>query len=1431
MRHLRFTALVLTLAMLLGLFPAAMAEDAEVFSAPVEESVGEAVDFGDTGLVSESEAVPLEAPVAIPEAELSDLTGEAPVETYEVSAPEAWEGDFGISAPSTVNNFTVDNGSLLGWTGTDTALVIPESLGVTVIGPASFKDHATLQSVSLPNGVVTIAENAFAGCAALKSIVLPASLQTIGAKAFDGCSALETITIPKGTTSIDATAFSACPGLKSIGVYANSPALKYCTDYSIAYTLVEEVPVQGVQLSKVSHSMKIGETWQLTATVLPANATNSAVSWSSSDTSVVTVTAGAVKALKEGSAIITAASAADSSKTAICTVTVTKGVDVANIILSQSTLTLTAGASATLTAAVQPANATNTNVVWASSNTAIATVKDGVVTAVAPGTVTVTVASATKTAIAASCVVTVIESGVAVTGVYLDQSTLSLMEGESFKLNATVQPENAANTGVLWSSSDPAVASIVGGVITARKAGSTIISIASAADATKTAVCSVTVSGGTAVTEVHLSQETLTLIVNGSAALSTLVLPADAANKKLVWASSDASVATVAGGVITALKPGTATITATSASNNDRSASCVVTVVAEPVAVTGVTLDQFMLSLKAGEQWKLTPTVLPANASNTAVTWTSSDPTVASVVGGVVTALKQGEATITIASVLDPTKTAACVVSVVNAVAVTSVSLDKAELALNSGESATLTAAVLPAEATNKNVIWSSSNASIATVSKTGVVTAYAPGKVTITATSVANVAAYASCTVTVIDPNPVKAIYLSQSTLTLNVGATATLTTVVTPEDASNKVLVWTSSDNDVAAVKDGVITARKEGKATITVASSSNPATAVTCAVTVTKDIVAVTGVAMDQANITLNAGDTKKLSASVLPENASNTAVTWASSDTTVVSVNSGVVTALKPGTATVFASSVADPSKAATCVVTVPVGTPVNQVLLSQSVLALTPGNQATLTAAVLPANATNKRIAWSSNAPEVATVKDGVVTAVKAGVAVISANALSDANIAADCTVYVTEGNVAVTGIVLSKNSLAMTTGDIYKLDTTLYPADATNTALVWASSDTSVATVSGGVVSAIKAGTAIISVTSASGAVRSACTVTVNNPVAVGSITLPNTELTLSLGQTYKLTPAILPENAADKSIVWSSSNPRMVDVKDGVITAVGIGAALVTAASVSNPAVTAGCVVTVINAIPVEAVTISQTELAMDVGQTFQLYAAAWPEAATDRTIGWLTDNPAVATIKDGVVTAVGGGQTAVYAYSLANNTKWVGCVVKVRSANQAVLSRTGSNGTVTVGVGEQLQLVPQFATVNRWYVTSIDTSKAKVAAVDGAGLVTAVSEGTTTVTMRTANGRKAKIKVKVVDPYRPYAVGIVQGKKLVMRVGQTLQLDAVLAPSTARTSLSWTSSKTKRATVSPTGLVTALSKGSVKIYVRTANGKKAKIKITVVN
>ena len=349
------------------------------------------------------------------------------------------------------------------------------------------------------------------------------------------------------------------------------------------------------------------------------------------------------------------------------------------------------------------------------------------------------------------------------TGVTLDKTELSLTEGESATLTATVEPENATDKAIVWTSSDNAVATVENGVVTAVKAGTATIT---AACGSAKAECTVTVTAAPA--------SPLSVKV-GTAAYP--VKPIDGQAGKYHAAVPYGSNATIevkdaAFLMVTNSKGGYL---------NDEGSN--------PFTLTAAQLDKLLIS-------KDIP-FTPANSASK----------------------------VAYLSIMDFTANASYELYIEltrEAVPATGVTLNETALSLRPTEKATLAATVAP-ENTTDTLVWTSSNDAVATV-KDGVVTAKSEGTATITA---ACGSAKAECVVTVLPPIPATGVTLDKTALKLYEGDAAKLTATVEPENTTDKTIVWTSSDKTIATVKDGAVTAVKAGTATITAACGEAKAT----------------------------------------------------------------------------------------------------------------------------------------------------------------------------------------------------------------------------------------------------------------------------------------------------------------------------------------------------------------------------------------------------------------------------------------------------------------------------------------------------------------------------------------------------------------------------------------------------------------------------
>ena len=482
-------------------------------------------------------------------------------------------------------------------------------------------------------------------------------------------------------------------------------------------------------------------------------------------------------------------------------------------------------------------------------------------------------------------------------------------------------------------------------------------------------------------------------------------------------------------------------------------------------------------------------------------------------------------------------------------VEIESLTLNKtAPFTMARGTSEKLTVTAKPANALEgKKVTGTSSDSKVVSVDGDGNIKAVGLGTARISATAAGKTA---SVDVTV--NAPLTAIKLNKNTLALRKGAEQTLEVTYDPADTTDdKTVTWTSSDTSVATVDaKGKVSALKDGTTTITAKVGDKTDT---CVVTVKEEPL--TGIELSEKEITLSKNDTKTLEVIYKPEDTTDdTKVTWSSSDNQVATVKDGVVTAKGAGSADITATV---GTFTATCKVNVEVA--LESISLNATEKTLEVGEKFTLEVSYAPEDATNdKAVTWTSSNDKVATVKDGVVTAVAGGTAIITAKTAK--GLTAECKIKVP---VHMTGIELDENTPSkLYKGGSFKLQVNLLPANTTDEVqLVFSSSDDKVATVdANGVVTGVKAGSVEIKVQTVDGRFVDTLELDVVE-IPLEEIAFKEVVSTLEEGQTAKLEILYNPDDTTDdRTVTWSSSDESVAVVTDGLVKACKAGKTIITA-------------------------------------------------------------------------------------------------------------------------------------------------------------------------------------------------------------------------------------------------------------------------------
>ena len=438
-----------------------------------------------------------------------------------------------------------------------------------------------------------------------------------------------------------------------------------------------------------------------------------------------------------------------------------------------------------------------------------------------------------------------------VTVTNLPAKQVTIKKGKSFVLKTKVTTSGKISKAVVYKSSNSKVAKVTKtGKITAVKNGSTYVTVY--AKANKKKVCKVKVTVGTPVSSVKLSKASATIKKGKTLTLKATVSPKSASNKTLTWKSSNKKVATVSSkGVVKAVNAGTAKITATANDGSGKKYTCTVKV---NIPVSSVKLNKASAELTEGEAVTLKATVAPSNASNKSVKWSTSNTKVATVSAGKVTAKSAGTATITAAAADGSGKKAVCKITVkakpvINPeVKVSNITLSLSDDTIYVGEKTKASVVVEPENATNKEVVYSVSDETVATIdAKTGAIEAKKEGTVKVTATAADGSGIFAEKTLTV---EGAPTVEFTQKSVSLAVGKE----TLLGVKDSSLAVK-YTSSNERVVSVLNsatGQIKAIAAGKATITVSLVDFPDVKDTCSVVVLNDdtviITAFTGLSQE-------------------------------------------------------------------------------------------------------------------------------------------------------------------------------------------------------------------------------------------------------------------------------------------------------------------------------------------------------------------------------------------------------------------------------------------------------------------------------------------------------------------------------------------------------------------------------------------------------
>ncbi len=804
----------------------------------------------------------------------------------------------------------------------------------------------------------------------------------------------------------------------------------------------------------------------------------------------------------------------------------------------------------------------------------------------------------------------------------LNNSSADLEIGQTLQLEPLVSDPL---TQVIWTSTNPNIASVEEGMVKAISTGDvTITAQQTIGGVVMTATCEISVKKS--VTKVELACYKTILDIGELQTITATITPKDA-RFKLNWRSSNPSVVkinTVANpattATIQAVAGGRATITATNEYNVEMGS--IEITVRQPVQKITLSKTEVSINLTA-KNYQLSATVAPDNVMDKTILWQSADTTKATVDdNGFVTLLKPGTVSIIATSKDNPKVTAICNLTIL--IPTQSLELLEKNKTMFTGNTDQLKYNLLPDNASNRNVTWTSTNTAVVTVDGAGKVTAKAVGtSVIILKTVDGGLTAY--CTIDV--KQSATGIKLDKTVIDLLAGKFEFLKATLTPADTTDNKIEWSSYDTNIAKVDDyGKVTAISSGSTLIS--AKINGYLAI-CKINVTQPV---TGISLDSKTKTIYKGQKFKLTPTIEPKTATNKSVTWKSSNNSVVAVAAdGTVTGVAGGAAAITCTTV-DGQMIDICVVTVK--ELVSSIKINPTSYKLGLNKTVILTAIVSTQTASNKNVTWKSNNTKVATVDSkGKVTGKKLGYATITAIAKDGSQVEASCEIRVV---TLVTSISLNKYSSSMYVGTRQKLTATIKPSNATYKTAKWTSSNTKVATVdSTGTVTALSKGTALITASALDSSGRKAiCYLSVNERIPATGITMQDTEVTMVQGEKKSVLFVLTPSNSSD-GVKWSSNNAGVasVDKTKGIITAKATGVAVISVMTDSGKKAT----------IMLTVVGLSDTKLTTEVYTTYK--QALSVEGAKSK-VKWSSQNQKIVEIySDGTISTRGPGTTTVTA------------------------------------------------------------------------------------------------------------------------------------------------------------------------------------------
>ena len=1216
---------------------------------------------------------------------------------------------------------------------------------------------------------------------------------------------------------------------------------------------------------------------QLSTVYNPTNATNTTVTWHSSNPQIATVSnTGLLSAVADGTVTITALAQDGSAAFASQVFTITnQPIYATALTVNTSTSVFTISSpSATLQmlASITPANATNNSVFWQVDSPQIATINPlGLLLAQSNGVVRVTAAVQDGSGISASRFITVVNQPIFIQSINIAaRSTQLVGSSDTLQMNLTYLPANATNPTFIWRSSDLQKAMVSPtGLVTPRADGVVTISAHAYDGSAAFAQYVITITNQNIFTSglsINIVSGTNPINTHGGfLQLQAVFAPSATTFQNVAWSVSDASIATInPQGRLYALANGNVVVTATAQDGSQVSATLPIVVsnqqtLAQAISIVGQAGQTSISSPSATLQMQASFT--PAATSNQNLIWRGDNPAIAQISQtGLLLAKANGTVQVSAYTQDGSGLVATTTINISNQyqpIQTITVTEQSNQTTINTaGGSLQMLAAFTPSLG---SVIWSVDAPTLATISTQGELTAVADGLVTVIATAADNAAVVGQMTIT-ISNQPIWISSISaagqggQTTITNNNGSLQMIATI-NPVNATNPNLIWTIAGGTGWATIDpntGLVTAFEDGTVVIRASAQENSLIFNETTITISGQAAGSplpTSITLSAATNTISTDNgLLQIDYSHNPAN-SNGAFSYTINPTNLATIdNAGLLQALDNGVVTVTATSLVNGITADYIITITNQYAPLTSLSIQgqggQTAINTIDGSLQMQVASFLPLNATNTTIIWSIDNNNIAAIDQmGLLRAYRNGNVIVTAYAQDGSGLLASATISLSNQFIPIDSLEIQPTANIISTANgLLSLSALVYPTTATAQNVVWSVDNSTIASIDkNGVLQAQTNGTVQVIARTQDGSLN-ADTLLVNvtnqpNLATALSISSPTNPINTPFG-TVTMQATFSPVTTTNTNLVWRIDNPALARInQQGELTALANGLVQVRATTQDGSGLSATYNLSIsqqavyINSVQIQGAG-GATSINAPYGTLQMQLLSITPSAATYPNLAWSVASPAIASISPfGLLRAKANGTVTVLARTQDGSR--ILAMATITISNQPILVQavnfTTNTRFITVA-GGTAQFAATVSPTNaanpnlQWHVANpplgnINKYNMYTAVRNGLNYIYAYSQDGSTIV-----GIDSVLSINQYTNPTSLAVQGQGGQTAIISQSGTLQMQAVAQPVPSPTlTYAWSVSPVGDATISTSGLLVARQNSIVTVTAMAQDGSNA--------